>query len=151
MWISTEYAFMEWCNWFFLHELNLSIAHKWGLMGCVLTFYSVRSEPWRLTETEIMHTQICICHWALERHLLSCRCDTLHLCGVKHQAWARWGSHTRDTETQLDYTLCLSSAITHAVHMASQQWTEASHCCDISSGLNVNESLIEMQTHSLYS
>ncbi len=67
------------------------------------------------------------------------------------EARERWTSHIHDTEAQLDYTLCLSAAITCFVDTASQRWTEASHFCDISSRLDVNESLIEMQTHGLSS
>lgn len=118
--------------------------------------YILLGQIWAL-ETDwnyqILHTST---HRAIElldeRHLLSC----IMWCSafMRRQAQRRVNemglTHTSDTKTQLDYTLCLSATITPAVLRASQRWTEASHFCDTSSGLDVNESLIEMQTHSLY-
>jgi len=95
----------------------------------------LRSEPWRLTETEIMHTQICICHWTLERTFSVADVMLCIYAATSTEAWARSGITHPWYQDTINYTLCLSSTITHAVRMASQLWTEASHCCDISSGL----------------
>lgn len=61
------------------------------------------------------------------------------------------GDHTSMILRHNQITHSASADITRAVHTASQRWTEASHFCDISSRLDVNESLIEMQTHGLSS
>lgn len=117
----------------------------------------LRSEPWRqwLKQSDLTHPNkhSAVASLSSEMSGNSSVADVILCIYVVSsvEAWERWGSHTHDTEAQLDYTLCLSASITSAVHTASQRCTEASHFCDISSRLDVNESLIEMQTHGLSS